>query len=68
MKMEKLVKLVMPAIIVLLGTYTGYGEYKKSQEAPSVTVNVESMPTQSPHPNVGRIVRDAIKQHKQDYH
>ena len=62
-------KFIMPAIIAILGSYTGYGEYEKRQAPPAaVTVNVESMPTQSPHPDVRGLVQRALTQHKADFH
>ena len=62
-------KIIMPAIITILASYTGYGEYEKRQAPPpAVTVNVESMPTQSPHPDVRGMIRRAMDEHQSNYH
>jgi len=55
---------IMAPLLLALMSALGFNEYEKRQEAPSVTVNVESMPAEYPTDSIDK----AIREHLANYH
>lgn len=64
---EKFAKFLMPGLMALVLSYTGYGEYQKRQE-PAVVTNNFTLPVPSPHPDVNGLISNAMTEHKRNYH
>lgn len=62
--------IILPAIIAILGSYTGYNEYQKTVVVEKTEVKNEIAFTipESNHPDVQAMIDQSLKDHKANYH